>query len=234
MAERLSNIITECLPNGYVPKEALEKLFSHNYLPEQDHDLDFLVEIGNKYDEFRLRIRNFLNAFEKEEDISYDGSFKLILDRTLKKRNFNSFKDMQELYKRNAEEMKIKYGVVEEEGALRSDLWWKFNQVNPTNLCAFWMIKHEANISKEERDFFLGIVEYWPEINVQDSSYLESIKQKCKNVHGQKLSHNFGERKQRRIVAFESGKLKDITRSSHLALHDIDHNIINWYDITQI
>ena len=56
MTERIAEIVQWYLPEKYNPPEALENLFFHTYIPEQDHEENLLMTLQEGYDYHQRRI----------------------------------------------------------------------------------------------------------------------------------------------------------------------------------
>lgn len=201
MSERLAEIITECLPEKYIPVEALTSLFSHNYFPEQDHEHDFLLALHERYTVFTERTLHFYDELKK--GINADGSLYSIAQRTLEQWKY-SLEDVL----RNPTQEHIFFET--------------FSAVSPTSLIALWTIKHQSQLTDKESAYFVETIGNWPAMDKKDSRRA-SIYSKFKPIAHQKFSV---ERRERRQRVHASGECNDLPHHYQIAQHDLDHQFL--------
>lgn len=229
----LADIVRTCFPARYNPHEALQHSFSNTYLPEQDHNLNFLRSVASTSVEFGERVSTFLGALQANED-ARDIHLNTLLHRALQKCGYDNFPAMRRAY----EEYHRREICKADEW--KSTLHSRFSQVSPPSLCALWAIQHEARLDEEERIFLIQLVADWP---LSDPRFNEGIRAdkkrgliyaKFQQVYPAKLSHSAGDRFQRRASAYRHnilGQDSKATMREYDALHDLDHAFTSWGDI---
>ncbi len=220
MVEKLADIVQKCFPEKYEPVEALVGLFSHTYIPEQDHEDNFLLALKEKYDQHEKRTFGFLDALQEGRETN-DALFEKVLERAFDKLGYANFSDMVKKYEEYKEKRLIRN--VEE---WRKDLFSQFTGVSPNSLIALWAIQHEAELSTSEKDYLVECIHNWPNMDKMDPRR-SAIYTKYSAIAQEKL-WQFGARVERRTAAYEQSTRKELFG---LALHDFDHQLTTHWDV---
>ena len=219
MEEQLANIVRECLPEKYNPPEALENLFSHTYIPKQDHEENLLMVLQDGYDYHQRRTFDFLDSLQEGRE-NDDAPFEKVLLWTLKKLEYANFSDMVKKYEKYKEER-----LVRNVDEWKRDLFSQFTGVSPNSLIALWAIQHEVALSGTEKNYLLESIDSWPMIDKSDSR-CAAIYAKFSAIAEEKFGQ-FGSREERRVAAHNSHKFLG---QYELALHDLDHQFLTHWD----
>ena len=233
-AKQLWEIVREVFPDRYDPTEALRKLFSFPYLPEQDHHPDYLLALQEKYDQHKARLFTFLDCIEAGRE-SDDVPFAQLYDRILQVHGYASYADMVRKWEEVYEHLKtISSGRSTEPPPKESARIMLYDNVcagaSPSRLCALWMIQHEAHLDDREQTYLVEIIATWPswrkERSTGDTMH-ESIYAKMKSALSTKSFRNGEERMQRRHVFYRSPDAESLPDIGN-ALHDVDHALGEW------
>ncbi len=230
--KRLADIVMDCLPGLYDPKEALAKLFSHTYIPEQDHDKDFLVIIRDYYKEHEKRVFFLLDDLQERKEIQ-DQPFARVLGRALHQLGceYDALPNMFEAGIKVYEniEPSIPFSSSTPQDRWRRDFYFHFTGVSPNSLIALWGIQHEAKLSDSEKTYLIESISNWP---MMDKSDLRCaiIYNKYSAIAAELFWQN-GPREERREAAYNAAHNSGESLAPYeLALHDLDHQFLTCWD----